>query len=98
MLDREVLANAKEGVRIVNVARGALIESESLVDALKAGKVHSAALDVMEVEPLPLDSPLRRFERCIFGSHNASNTSDAVRVASARAAHILVEFLGVAKR
>ena len=98
MLDREVLANAKDGVRIVNVARGALIETESLEAALEAGKVHSAALDVMEVEPLPLDSPLRRFERCIFGSHNGSNTSDAVRAASARAAQILVEFLGVAKR
>ncbi|NJO52768.1 MAG: phosphoglycerate dehydrogenase [Leptolyngbyaceae cyanobacterium RM2_2_4] len=82
MLNQQTLAAAKPGVRVVNVARGPLIDESALVAALKSGQVHSAALDVFEVEPLPTDSPLRQFEQCILGTHNASNTVDAVRRAS----------------
>ena len=69
----------KPGVRIVNVARGPVIEEAALVQALNNGIVYSAALDVFEVEPLPHDSKLREHERCVFGSHNGSNSADAVR-------------------
>lgn len=94
MLNAEVLATTKPGVRVVNVARGALIEECALIAALQTGQVHSAALDVFEVEPLPLASPLRTFERCIFGSHNGSNTTDAVIRASKRAISLLFNYLG----
>lgn len=93
LLSRETLATAKDGVRIVNVARGPLIDTGALVAALATGKVHSVALDVMEIEPLPADSELRRFEHCVFGSHNGSNTEQAVRATSERAVELLVEFL-----
>ncbi|MCP9456391.1 MAG: phosphoglycerate dehydrogenase [Nitrospira sp.] len=95
MLNASVFARVKKGVRIVNVSRGALIAEHDLIDALKTGTVHSAALDVFEAEPLPLSSPLRQFERCIFGSHNASNTKEAVMRASRRAMELLFGFLGV---
>ncbi|MEB3179501.1 MAG: phosphoglycerate dehydrogenase [Nostocaceae cyanobacterium] len=95
MLNAETLAKAKPGVRIVNVARGPLIDETALIAALASGQVHSAALDVFEVEPLPMDSPLRQFEQCIFGSHNGSNTVDAVRRASEKAIALLFDFLGV---
>ena len=94
MLDAGVLARAKRGVRIVNVARGPLIDEAALVAALQSGQVRSAALDVFEVEPLPADSPLRGFEQCVFGSHNGSNTVDAVRRTSERAIGLLAEYLG----
>jgi len=55
--------------------------------------VHSAALEVMEEEPLPVTSPLRAFDRCLFGSHNGSNTLDAVVRASERAIELLFGFL-----
>jgi D-3-phosphoglycerate dehydrogenase len=93
MLNESVLARSRPGVRIVNVARGPLIDEQALARALESGHVHSAALDVMEDEPLPPDSPLRRFERCIFGSHNSSNTVDAVIRASERAVELLFELL-----
>jgi len=95
MLGTKELARAKPGLRVVNVARGPLIDEAALVAALAAGHVHSAALDVFEVEPLPSASPLRDMPRCILGSHNASNTEDAVVRASERAIEILFSFLGV---
>jgi D-3-phosphoglycerate dehydrogenase len=96
MLNESVLERVKHGVRIVNVSRGLLLDEIALAQGLSSGRVHSAALDVFEVEPLPLDSPLRQFERCIFGSHNASNTVDAVRRASSEAIKALFSFLGIA--
>lgn len=95
MLNADVFAKAKKGVRIVNVARGALIEESDLAHALENGMVHSAALDVFETEPLPMPSPLRKFERCILGSHNGSNTADAVMRASEWAVELLFGFLEV---
>ncbi|NEO17175.1 MULTISPECIES: phosphoglycerate dehydrogenase [unclassified Moorena] len=96
MLNSETLAKAKRGVRVINVARGPLIDEAALVEALSSRQVHSAALDVFEMEPLPEASALRQFEQCIFGSHNASNTVDAVRRASYQAMHLLFDFLGCA--
>jgi len=93
MLDADVLAATKPGVRVVNVARGPLIVEPALIDALHSGQVHSAALDVMEQEPLPMDSPLRELPRCIFGSHNGSNTADAVAATSEIAIAKLMGFL-----
>lgn len=93
MINADVMAKAKDGVRIVNVGRGPVIDETALEEALRSGKVHSVALDVFEVEPLPLDSYLRTHPRCIFGSHNASNTSDAVIRTSEIAIAKLMEFL-----
>lgn len=93
MLDERVLAMAKPGVQVVNVARGPLIDEQALVRALQSGHVAAAALDVFEVEPLPADSPLRGMPQCIFGSHNGSNTRDAVRRASHEAMEKLFAFL-----
>lgn len=95
MLNAETLRALKPGVRLVNVARGGLIDEAALAAALDCGRVHSAALDVFEAEPLPVGSPLRRFERCIFGSHNASNTTESVTRASERAMRLLFGFLEV---
>lgn len=95
LLNADIFAKVKPAVKIVNVARGPLIDESALIDALSSGQVHSAALDVFEIEPLPLDSPLRGFEQCIFGSHNGSNTVDAVRRASHQAIALLFDFLGV---
>jgi D-3-phosphoglycerate dehydrogenase len=94
MLNAEVLQQCMAGVRIVNVARGPLIDENALIAALQTGHVHSAGLDVFESEPLPADSPLRGMERCIFGSHNGSNTVDAVIRASHTAIDRLSRFLG----
>ncbi|MBR7619229.1 hypothetical protein JKL49_07485 [Phenylobacterium sp. 20VBR1] len=93
MLNAETLAAAKDGVRVVNVARGPLIDEPALIAALQSDKVYAAGLDVFEVEPLPMKSPLRSHPRCILGSHNGSNTLDAVVRASLRAIDLMDGFL-----
>ncbi len=94
MFDAELLKQLKPGVRVVNVARGPVIKEDALVEGLHSGVVHSAALDVFEVEPLPGKSPLRDFDQCIFGSHNGSNSADAVRRVSRIAIEKIAKFLG----
>lgn len=93
MLDADAFAAMKPGVRVVNVGRGPVIDEQALIAALASGHVHSAALDVFEQEPLPLDSPLRSHPACIFGSHNASNTVDGVERTSNKALQLLASFL-----
>ena len=97
MINADIFHRVKDGVRIINVGRGPIIEEASLVAALKAGKVYSAALEVFEVEPLPKHSYLRTHPHCIFGSHNASNTEDAVKRTSHIAIQRLFDFLKVNK-
>lgn len=93
LVDAQSLARAKSGVRLINVSRGPVVDERALEAALATGQVYSAALDVFEIEPLPMDSVLRAHPRCVFGSHNASNTRDAVRRASEVAIEKLREFL-----
>ena len=82
MLNSKTLQLCKKGVYIINVARGPLIDQEALIFALKSGKVQAVALDVFEEEPLEENSLLRHMPFNILGSHNASNSKDAVRRAS----------------
>ena len=82
----------------MNVGRGPVIDEQALISALANGKVHSAALDVFEQEPLPTHSPLRSHHSCIFGSHNASNTVDGVERTSHKAIQLLASFLQEAKK
>lgn len=93
MFDQSALGKCKNGLRVVNVARGPLIDEMALVKGLNSGKIHSAALDVFEVEPLSQNNELRNFKQCIFGSHNGSNTIDAVIRTSYLAIDLIHKFL-----
>ncbi len=93
LIDSDRLARTRPGVLLINVARGPLIDEGALVEALESGQVGAAALDVFESEPLPESSPLRRFEACVFGTHNGSNAREAVLRASERAVENLIEGL-----
>lgn len=93
MLDATVIDQLKDGTRIINVARGPLIDELALIDGLRSGKIAAVALDVFEQEPLPSSSPLRHMPQCIFGSHNSSNTREGVIRASLEAIEKLSGFL-----
>jgi D-3-phosphoglycerate dehydrogenase len=83
----------KDGVWLLNVARGALIDEDALIEALETGKVGKAALDVFETEPLDREHPLRVYEQVILGAHNGSNTREAALRANQAAIDLLVRFL-----
>ena len=93
MLNEDSLALMKQGAQVVNVARGPLIDEKALIRSLESGHVAAAALDVFEVEPLPINSPLRRMPQCIFGSHNGSNTIEGVERATLKALEEIARFL-----
>lgn len=78
LINRESLGTVRHGVRLVNVARGPLVDESALLAALEQGVVGGAALDVFEAEPLSPDNPLLAFDSVIAGSHNGSNTAQAV--------------------
>lgn len=98
MFNEEILSILKPGVRIVNVARGPVIDETALLKGLSTGIIHSAALDVFEEEPLHSNNQLRQFDKCIFGSHNASNTVDAVRYVSRLAIDKMAHLLGTIQK
>ncbi len=77
MLDARRLALCKKGVRIVNCARGGLIDEAALGEALTSGHVAAAALDVYEVEPPPAEFPLRSLSNIVFTPHLGASTAEA---------------------
>ena len=76
VINAKTLAKMKKGVRIINCARGELIEDADLVAALKSGQVAGAALDVFAVEP-PKESPYFELDNVILTPHVAGSTGEA---------------------
>ena len=77
LLDARAFGRMKEGAFVVNTSRGPIVEEAALVEALRVGKVWGAGLDVFEQEPLPLDSPLRKFDNVIFTPHVGANSEES---------------------
>jgi len=93
MINADTIAAMKDGVRIINAARGALIHSGQLAAALKSGKVAGAALDVYEQEPPPSDHPLIGLPNVVHTPHLAASTSDAQITPAVDAAQLVVDYL-----
>jgi D-3-phosphoglycerate dehydrogenase len=77
MISYKEFARMKEGVRVVNCARGGIIDEEALVEALKEGRVCGAAIDVFEKEPLPPQHPLLKLENVVVTPHLGASTEEA---------------------
>lgn len=93
LIHRENIAKTKKGVKIINVARGAIVKEADVVELLKEGFVSAVGFDVFEVEPLPKESKLRDFPQNFYGSHNGSNTIEGVDKTSIIAINKINEFL-----
>jgi D-3-phosphoglycerate dehydrogenase len=79
LIDAQAIAQMKDGVRIINAARGGLIDEAALIDGLQTGKIAGAALDVFAQEPLSPDSPLLKYDNVIVTPHLAASTEEAQR-------------------
>ena len=77
LLNAERLGQTRRGVRIINCARGGLIDETALAEALHSGQVAGAALDVFETEPLPPDSVLRQAPNLVLTPHLGASTAEA---------------------
>jgi D-3-phosphoglycerate dehydrogenase len=92
ILSREALAKTKPGVRIVNCARGGLVDEAALADAIRSGHVAGAALDVFETEPAT-DSPLFGLDNVVCTPHLGAATTEAQENVALQVAEQMSEFL-----
>lgn len=77
IIGQAAFAKMKDGVRVINCARGGLVDEQALYDAIKSGKVAGAALDVFEKEPVPTDHPLLTLDEVIVTPHLGASTHEA---------------------
>jgi len=92
-LNEEAFAKMKQGIRIVNCARGELISESALTAALENGTVAAAALDVFPKEPTGPDCPLFAFDSLIATPHIGGSTEEAQEIVGVRIAEQMVEYL-----
>ncbi|HLW67504.1 MAG TPA: phosphoglycerate dehydrogenase [Gemmataceae bacterium] len=93
LIGEKELKLLKPGCRLLNVARGGVINEAALAAALKSGQVAGAALDVFSAEPLPADSPLLQAPNVVLTPHLGASTVEAQENVAREAALLLIDFL-----
>ena len=76
LINRQVLAHARPGLHLINIARGGLLDQQALLDALDNGLIGRASLDVTEPEPLPAGHPLYHHPRVFLSPHTSAISED----------------------
>jgi D-3-phosphoglycerate dehydrogenase len=95
MINAKSIAKMKKGVIILNCARGEIVHTGDMVDALKSGQVGGYGTDVLDVEPPPPDHPLLKLPNCIVTPHIASRTFESVvRQATTAVQNLLLAMKG----
>jgi len=92
ILNEDTIAKCKDGVRIINCARGGIVEEKALLAAIESGKIAGAALDVYENEP-PEQSPLVMNEKIICTPHLGASTAEAQDIVAVMVAEQIRDFL-----
>lgn len=93
ILGEKEFAMMKRGVLLVNTARGPIVSETAMIGALESGKLGGVGLDVYDMEPLPMDHPLRRFDNAILMSHRGYATVEILSKRYDEAIHNLVDFI-----
>jgi len=93
LIGEKEIAMMKPGALLVNTARGPLVSEQALIKALESGHLGGAGLDVYDIEPLPLDHPLRRFENTILLSHRGYATVEILRQRYQQAMENILAFM-----
>ena len=77
LINKDTLAMMKPDSILINTARGPIVDEAALIAALQNGVIAGAALDVFEVEPLPVDSPLKNMDNVLLAPHNSNSSPQA---------------------
>src|SRR5256885_17214590 len=93
MINGAAFAKMKKGVRVLNCARGGIINEQDLYDAIQSGQVAGAALDVYETEPLPNKFPLRDLPEVIMTPHLGASTEEAQQNVGIEVAEAITDYL-----
>ena len=93
LIGAKELALMKKSARVLNVARGGIIDEQALADALKAGTITGAGIDVFSAEPTPADNPLRGAPNIVLTPHLGASTSEAQENVAIEAAQLIADFL-----
>src|SRR5947207_2375344 len=93
MINVAAFAKMKKGVRVLNCARGGIVNEKDLHGAITSGKVAGAALDVYEVEPLPKEFPLRALPQVIMTPHLGASTEEAQENVGIEVAEAITDYL-----
>jgi len=92
MINKETISKMKDGVKLLNIARGGIINEADLYEALKSGKVSACALDVFEIEP-PVNNPLLTLENLIATPHLGASTEEAQTNVAVAICHQIADYL-----
>lgn len=93
LINKETLKILKDGVFIINTARGPIIETDALIEGLKSKKIAGAALDVVEFEPIPADHELLTFDNVYITPHSAFYSEEALEELRTKATQNVVDVL-----
>ena len=93
LLGATELATMKKTARVLNVARGGIIDEQALADALNAGVIAGAGIDVFAVEPAAADNPLRTAKNIVLTPHLGASTSEAQENVAIEAAQLIADYL-----
>lgn len=93
MINAERLRQFKPGAYLINCARGQLVDTEALLDALRSGQLAGAALDVTDPEPLPGDHPILQLDNVIVTAHTGANSDESYADCQTHAAWEVVRVL-----
>lgn len=93
LIDKAQIEMMKPTVRLINCARGGIINEQALLEALQSGRVAGAALDVFTEEPLPADHPFRKLDNVVLTPHLGASTSEAQEGVAKEVAEQIVDAL-----
>jgi phosphoglycerate dehydrogenase-like enzyme len=93
IIGEKEFALMKRGVLLVNTARGPIVSEPAMIKALEKGQLGGVGLDVYDIEPLPMDHPLRRFDNAILMSHRGYATVEVMSERYEQAMNNILEYL-----
>jgi len=93
IIGEKEFAMMKRGVLLVNTARGPIVSEPAMIKALESGKLGGVGLDVYDIEPLPIDHPLRRFDNAILMSHRGYATVEVMSERYDQAINNILDFM-----